>query len=949
MSVRGGNLGLVFYMRWNTTLSMTNWNLKFTEFIIENSFWIFLIGILVTVILTYPFTKWAPTVQASPNPPGEVYDLQSDIDAKFPTPVHIAGYVLEARPRDGKAGDVLTREVLLEFKNNLTDLILLDQNEELAVGTLERQTYLYRYFDYDMGADVLGISSILNAIEVSLGTVGATLESATDDQIKLVVHSLFSNESTKGLRDFLSVDATVEQKVVFGQQIDYWVSPAMLFYALADNSKLGSSGLEIGMGGGPDVINKEHLNRKIGNVMAGDEVSFETWGVAIDANLEAEDEGRSAGIYIMFTIIAAVIVVGISLKSYWVTALTGIGLSILIIWLKGISAIVGLKGGLVIDLVVPISMISLGVDFVVHAVRRYQEETSEHMPRAQSFMVGYSAVLIALLMAMTSDGIAFLSNLSSNIEAVIHFGCAAAIAVISSFLVLGFLAPLATMNLDVMVLDSRLIVSGWRWNIFRSIGIAGVAILSGISVVTMLALDPSIGLILLVVSFTVFIVIPVCVIKLKVPFTFMNVGHSRFLTESSFKNKSIATTIIVNLVSLVTSRVWISILVVVFVTSSMVYFATQLEPSFDVKDFFDSDSEFVEGLDKLDEHVRNSGGEPGIAYVSGDLTDPNALSAISDFVERLRTVDYVAQSPSGEVTFGLNALTLLNTTLDNEIAKSTIYRSKNVLLTDLDSDGIPDTREQIIAVYEYGHLFGIPGDEGKLALSTDQVGGSIYYTGVGYDLTTISFQIPGTRDQSVVTAAGKSLRPIIAELANQESINKTGLTGSPFTREKQLTESTKTLYTSLPIAIIAATILLVVAMRSLRYAIVTVVPIGLVVAWLYGIMYLAGFALNYVTAMIGAISIGVGIDYSIHMTQRFREELDRREGQIEAIKRAAAGTGVALVASAASSIVGFAIMGFAPMPIFASYGQLTAVMIFLALLASLIVLPCLLVIVSRGK
>ena len=101
--------------------------------------------------------------------------------------------------------------------------------------------------------------------------------------------------------------------------------------------------------------------------------------------------------------------------------------------------------------------------------------------------------------------------------------------------------------------------------------------------------------------------------------------------------------------------------------------------------------------------------------------------------------------------------------------------------------------------------------------------------------------------------------------------------------------------------------------------------------------------------MIGAISIGVGIDYSIHMTQRFREELDRCEGQLEAIQRAAAGTGVALVASAASSIVGFAIMGFAPMPIFASYGQLTAVMIFLALLASLIVLPCLLVIVSRGK
>ena len=54
-----------------------------------------------------------------------------------------------------------------------------------------------------------------------------------------------------------------------------------------------------------------------------------------------------------------------------------------------------------------------------------------------------------------------------------------------------------------------------------------------------------------------------------------------------------------------------------------------------------------------------------------------------------------------------------------------------------------------------------------------------------------------------------------------------------------------------------------------------------------------------------------------------------------------------MVASAASSVVGFTIMGFAPMPMFASYGQLTAVMIVLALLASLIVLPSLLMLVTK--
>ena len=70
---------------------------------------------------------------------------------------------------------------------------------------------------------------------------------------------------------------------------------------------------------------------------------------------------------------------------------------------------------------------------------------------------------------------------------------------------------------------------------------------------------------------------------------------------------------------------------------------------------------------------------------------------------------------------------------------------------------------------------------------------------------------------------------------------------------------------------------------------------------------------------------------------------------MQAMRQAARGTGVGLVASAASSIVGFAIMGLAPMPMFASYGILTALMIFLALAASLVVLPSLLLLVTPER
>ena len=62
---------------------------------------------------------------------------------------------------------------------------------------------------------------------------------------------------------------------------------------------------------------------------------------------------------------------------------------------------------------------------------------------------------------------------------------------------------------------------------------------------------------------------------------------------------------------------------------------------------------------------------------------------------------------------------------------------------------------------------------------------------------------------------------------------------------------------------------------------------------------------------------------------------------------AGAGTGAALFASALSSIVGFAIMALAPMPMFATYGFLTAIMIVMALLATLAVLPGLLMLVTR--
>ena len=122
----------------------------------------------------------------------------------------------------------------------------------------------------------------------------------------------------------------------------------------------------------------------------------------------------------------------------------------------------------------------------------------------------------------------------------------------------------------------------------------------------------------------------------------------------------------------------------------------------------------------------------------------------------------------------------------------------------------------------------------------------------------------------------------------------------------------------------------------------TLIPVLLVACWLYGFMFAVGYHLNMMTATIAAISIGVGIDFSIHFTERFRQELRRSPDKRTALSVTSRSTGMALFGTAVSTALGFAVIAFAPMPMFAAFGLLTAVMIALSFLMALFVLPSLL-------
>ena len=854
---------------------------KFSTFLERRSGWIVTGIITATLLLLIPLIALHPDEQASTEPGGPIFDLRDLVEERFPPAIYVPSYMLESP--DGPEGDVLTQAALWELYQNEEALRRADERGELSPPKLEAQPYLYRSNSPYTQLPIHGIYSVADGVQDVLNRMGKDLEHASDDEVKLALHLMFlENSPTFSLRESLSGGAsfTSEQSETIGNY-RRWRSPAIIIFVNADNNRLGGGPVTLNIGGDETAIQREHLGRNVQSILRGEERNYRLWGIAIDPNLESQDEGRTAIPFILATALAALAVTGISLRSWRAVFITAAGLTMLILWLKGISNLLGLKGGLVVELIVPIAMISLGVDFAIHALHRYREERRNGLGAGPAFRVGFAGVAGALVLAMLTDGAAFLSNAVSGIESITGFGIAAAIAVASSFVIMGIFVPLVFMRLDAR----------------RETGPAAQA-------------TPS---------------------DQKDSRTRRSLGAERAVAGLA-------------------RRRLVVLPVAVAVTGAALIFAIRLEAQLDARDFFVNDSDVVVGLDKFDQHLGANQGEPGIIYIEGDLSASESLEALRELQSRLKNNPHVAKGADGEPTLyrSWTIFELMEHLMSSDYALAQMELITHMTVTDADGDMMPDTPPQIRAAFGYIAEHGIPLSESTWALTPAQVQGAFFHDPNGHDPDALQIRIglPGTREQSLVSRARQAVRTDLEALEVVPSISATGVTGSAFTRAASLDAAVRSLLISLPIAVASCFLMTAVFMRSARYALVTIIPIGLVVTWLYAMMHLMGFHLNFVTATIGAVSIGVGVDFSIHMTQRFREEMGRVGDGMRAMERTARGTGTALMASAGSSICGFAIMALAPMPMFSAYGILTAVMVLMAAAAALLVLPSLLLLVT---
>ncbi|MCD6493305.1 MAG: MMPL family transporter [Archaeoglobaceae archaeon] len=143
-------------------------------------------------------------------------------------------------------------------------------------------------------------------------------------------------------------------------------------------------------------------------------------------------------------------------------------------------------------------------------------------------------------------------------------------------------------------------------------------------------------------------------------------------------------------------------------------------------------------------------------------------------------------------------------------------------------------------------------------------------------------------------------------------------------------------------------ILLITIYRSIKKALTPLIPIMTVIGAISVLMFSLNIKHTMMSITLNSIIIGLGIDYSIHIIERFYEER-KQKSAIESLKNSTEKVGRAITVSALTTAGGFFSLMFSSFPIAKNSGFLATTAIILCLVSALTVVPAFLMVAERFK
>ncbi len=532
---------------------------------------------------------------------------------------------------------------------------------------------------------------------------------------------------------------------------------------------------------------------------------------------------------------------------------------------------------------VPILITGLVIDYGIHMVMRYREERKRKYTPKESTSIAILAVGGALVLTTFTTAIGFLSNRISEIGAMQQFGTLAAVGITSSLILMTTFLPSV-----VQLYDER---------------------------------------------------------KEKKKKKEKNKKNSA--NQLAKKAKSRGQDFICGILSASADasdrHPWIVLLVVLLVTGGSIYGAANVDTTFDIEDFLPEDQPQSENIKYLSERFEV---ETSYAYILIDgeeIDNSEFLYAVNETTKNIRDSEMVGGN-GGDVRSPLTVLQNFGTA-----PRGSPEYNRTIIdafeASDLNDNGIPD--DNITELYNM--LF-------EFEESRNAIGSVLNRTSINDDYRYTVGIIRLVEDGEKIARDLDNAAVLEEELERDvEPLKEAGftpkITSNSMLAQETTSELTDTQIQSLilTLIIVGSTLSIVFYFKdkSLPVGILTTIPVGLATLWILGTMYVADIPLNVMTVTVTALTVGMGVDYSIHISHRFLEERSLCDDLYEAMHMTVQNTGGAIFGSAVTTIAAFGVLSTSEIYPIAQFGSITALALLFSFIVAVFVLPAFLMVWAK--
>ena len=219
-----------------------------------------------------------------------------------------------------------------------------------------------------------------------------------------------------------------------------------------------------------------------------------------------------------------------------------------------------------------------------------------------------------------------------------------------------------------------------------------------------------------------------------------------------------------------------------------------------------------------------------------------------------------------------------------------------------------------------------------------------YYSNGYAHITVIGRQNMNTEQLLDFIAVAESS----AELSRPPAGLDAEMTGQPAVATPSIVSQIENRNTTTGLGVLFVFVALLLYYRSLLRAVAPLVPMIFVIGWQNLYMAALSIPVSPLGASLGAMSVGIGAEYTIIVMERYFEEVGEPDvSRLDAVEIAGSRVGKAISVSGMTTVFGFSALTLSPFPILADFGFLTVGVIALTLVAAILTLPPTLIILGR--